>query len=301
MSETNLDLKLLMVFVDVVDAGSFTAAANMRDTDVAYISRQIKKLEQGLGSVLFNRSTRSLSLTSLGNATYQDACKIKALSQNIVESANLEQETIQGTVRVTCGYYLGRRYVFPVLEKISDQFSKLTLEFELNDDQVDLIKQRFDLSLRVWKPRDTNLVAQKLHSFSFKLVATPSFIAQHGVPQSLDDLSSLPSVLYARQEHSNKQFSYYDSEGVIRSHRLESNLLLSDAELIVQSVLRGSRYGIFPTFMIQEHLDSGELIELLPEIEIASDEGIYLVYPTKTKTKAVELVIDELKRQISFS
>lgn len=79
MSETNLDLKLLMMFVDVVDAGSFTAAANMRDTDVAYISRQIKKLEQGLGSVLFNRSTRSLSLTSLGNATYQDACKIKAL------------------------------------------------------------------------------------------------------------------------------------------------------------------------------------------------------------------------------
>jgi len=300
MNVNQLDLKLLMVFADVVEAGSFTAAARLRESDVGYISRQIKRLETELGSVLFNRSTRSLSLTHFGKQTYQDACKIKELSNRIVESAHSEKATIQGLVRVTCGAFLGRNYVYPALQRISDSYSGLTIELELDEDKVDIIKKRFDLSVRVWKPKDTNLVAQKLCNFGFLLAAAPEFIEEYGAVRSLSDLDSLPSVLYARNEHSNKQFSYYDEQGVIRTHHLTSNLLVSDAELIVRTVLDGKRYGLFPSFMVENELKSGKLVQLLPQIELVSDEGIYLVYPTKSKTKAMEIIIDELKQRIPF-
>ncbi|EJL6751060.1 LysR family transcriptional regulator [Vibrio alginolyticus] len=294
-----MDLKLLMVFVDVVESGSFTAAAQLRETDVGYISRQIKKLETNLGSVLFNRSTRSLSLTSIGSSTYEDACKIRELSQRIVESAHKEKQDIQGLVRVTSGAFLGRKYLFPALEAISNLHEGVTIELELDEDKVDIIKKRFDLSLRVWKPTDSNLVAQKLASFGFLLAATPSFVERHGKPKQLSDLDALPSILYARQEHNNKQFSYYDQLGEIRTYRLNSNLLVSDAELIVKTVLSGKRFGLFPSFMIKDELESGELVQLLPDIKLVSDEGIYLVYPTKSKTRAVEVIVEELKRRIS--
>lgn len=295
-----LDLKLLMVFVDVVDAGSFTLAAKLRDSDVGYISRQIKRLETELGGILFNRSTRALSLTHLGAYTYQDALKIRELSNRIVESAQREKDVIQGLIRVTSGAFLGRKYVFPALEKISNKYSNLTVEFELDDDQVDIIKKRFDLSVRVWKPKDTNLVAQKLCSFGFLLAATPKFIEEFGAPRSMSDLDAFPSILYARNEHSNKQFSYFDEQGTIRTHHLKSNLLVSDAELIVSTVLNGKRYGLFPSFMVQDELNSGELVQLLPHIDLVSDEGIYLVYPTKSKTRAMAIVIDELKDHLAF-
>ncbi|MGR5237936.1 LysR family transcriptional regulator [Vibrio alfacsensis] len=301
MNLSQLDLKLLMVFVDVVEARSFTAAAQLRESDVGYISRQIKRLEKELGSVLFNRSTRSLSLTNLGNRTYQDACKIRNISNRIVESARSEKEVIQGLVRITSGAFLGRNYIFSVLERVSNRHPALTIELELDEDKVDIIKKRFDLSVRVWKPKDTNLVAQKLCNFGFLLAATPEFIREHGTPRSLSDLDSLPSVLYARNEHSNKQFSFYDEQGVIRTYHLSSNLLVSDAELIVRTVLGGKRYGLFPSFMVENELKSGKLVQLLPQIKLVSDEGIYLVYPTKSKTKAIEMIIDELKREISFN
>ncbi|HDM8184768.1 TPA: LysR family transcriptional regulator [Vibrio harveyi] len=300
MNLNQLDLKLLMVFVDVVEAGSFTSAAKLRDSDVGYISRQIKRFETELGGILFNRSTRSLSLTHLGAHTYQDALKIRELSNRIVESAQREKEVIQGLVRVTSGAFLGRKYVFPALEMISKKYSALTVELELDEDKVDIIKKRFDLSVRVWKPKDTNLVAQKLCSFGFLLAATPKFIEEFGTPRSLSDLDALPSILYARNEHSNKQFSYFDEQGVIRTHHLTSNLLVSDAELIIRTVLDGKRYGLFPSFMVQDEINNGELVQLLPHIELVSDEGIYLVYPTKSKTKAMAIIIDELKEQISF-
>nr|WP_246861123.1 LysR family transcriptional regulator [Vibrio crassostreae] len=290
-----------MVFVDVVEAGSFTSAAQLRESDVGYISRQIKKLETSLNGVLFNRSTRSLSLTQLGERIYKDACKIRELSNSIVESAQEDKELIQGVFRVTSGFFLGRKYVFPVIERVSTQYPALTIELELDEDKVDIIKQRFDLSVRVWKPKNTNLIAQKLCSFGFLLAATPKFIEEYGAPRSLSDLDALPSILYARKEHSNKQFSYYDEQGVIRTHYLTSNLLVSDAELIVNTVLSGNRYGLFPSFMIETEVKSGKLVQLLPDIELVSDEGIYLVYPSKSKTKAMEIIIDKLKEGISFS
>lgn len=75
--------------------------------------------------------------------------------------------------------------------------------------------------------------------------------------------------------------------------------MVSDAELIVRTVRSGKRFGLFPTFIIENELKSGQLIQLLPQIELVSDEGIYLVYPTKSKTKATEIIIEELKKGIS--
>lgn len=292
------DPKLLQVFADVVDQGSFTGAADVRETNVSYITRQIKKLETELGATLLNRSTRAIALTEAGSRVYESARQINELVKNVSVVAQEQSGELSGTLRITSAVYLGRKFLFPIVERLCDKYPSINIELELNDRQVDIIKDRFDMAIRVWKPKSIDLVGQKLLDVRMLVAASPKFVEQHGAPKSLEDLKSLPAIVYGRKGHTNKAFNYFDSEGKMHTFDINANICINDAEQLNICVENGKRYFVPTNFMVAEKLRSGELVQLLPELQFPVDESIYAVYPNRELSRIGKMVIEELKKDL---
>lgn len=292
------DPKLLQVFADVVDQGSFTGAADVRETNVSYITRQIKKLESDLGITILNRSTRAIALTEAGRQVYESASRINELVKNVSNIAQEKSSDLNGTLRITSAVYLGRKFIFPIIERLCDQYPNINIDLELNDRQVDLIKDRFDLAIRVWKPKSIDLIGQKLLDVHMLIAASPKFVEQHGLPQTLEDLKALPAIVYGRKGHTNKVINYLDDDGKVHTFNINANICINDAEQLNLCVDNGKRY-FFPTnFMAAEKVRKGELIRLLPELRFPADESIYAVYPNRELSRIGKLLIEELKKDL---
>lgn len=289
------DPKLLQVFADVVDQGSFTKAADIRETNVSYITRQIKKLEAELNTKLLNRSTRAIALTESGKRVYDNARQLNELMNNVAAISEGVTTEVKGTLRITSAVYLGRKFVFPIIEKICDQYPEVNIDLQLNDDQVDIIKDKFDLAIRVWKPRDLDLIGQKLLDIGFLIAAAPAFIQQHGEPKTIEELTELPAVVYGRKGHTNKSFNYLDDDGKLRTFRMDANICINDAEQLNLCVANGQRYYVPTNFMAMDKIQNGELVQLLPDMELPLNESIYAVYPNRELSQVAKQIISELK------
>ncbi|WCE31839.1 LysR family transcriptional regulator [Vibrio sp. SCSIO 43137] len=293
-----IDPKLLQVFADVVDQGSFTGAADVRETNVSYITRQIKKLEAELKALLLNRSTRALSLTETGQQVYQHARQINELMKDVSTIADNQSDQLTGSLRITSAAYIGKKFLFPIIERLCDEHPDINIELQLNDHQVDIIRDRFDMAIRVWKPKSVDLVGQKLLDVRFLLAASPSFIDKHGLPQTIEDLKSLPAIVYARKGHTNKAFNYIDDSGKLRSFDINANLCVNDAEQLNQCIANGKRYYVPTNFMVADKIKNGELIQLLPALNFPAEESIYAVYPNRELSRIAKLLIGELKKDL---
>ncbi|WED23641.1 LysR family transcriptional regulator [Vibrio sp. JC009] len=294
-----IDPKLLQVFADVVDQGSFTGAADVRETNVSYVTRQIKKLESDLRVSLLNRSTRAISLTETGQQVYNNARQINELVRNVSTIAEDQSDELSGTLRITSAVYLGRKFLFPIIERLCDQYPDINIELQLNDQQVDIIKDKFDMAIRVWKPKSVDLIGQKLLDVHFLIAASPEFVSKHGMPQTLEEIKPLPAIVYGRKGHTNKAFNYFDTSGDLRSFDINANLCINDAEQLNISVAKGNRYFVPTNFMVADKIRNGELVQLLPEITFLAEEAIYAVYPNRALSRVAKVLIEELKKELS--
>jgi DNA-binding transcriptional LysR family regulator len=293
-----VDPKLLQVFADVVDQGSFTGAADVRETNTSYITRQIKKLEAELGATLLNRSTRAIALTEVGRKVYESARQLNELVKNVSNIAQEQSEDLSGTLRITSAVYIGRKFVFPIVERLCDKYPNINIELELNDHQVDIIKDRFDMAIRVWKPKSVDLIGQKLLDVHMLIAASPQFITEYGKPNTLEDLKSLPAIVYGRKGHRNKSFNYFDRDGKMHTFDINSNISINDAEQLNICVANGKRYFIPTNFIAADKIRKGELVQLLPDVKFPADESIFAVYPNRELSRIGKIVIEELKEDL---
>lgn len=293
------DSKQLLVFLDVVDQGSFVNAAKLRNTDPGRITKQIKQLESQLGAVLLNRSTRSMSLTEVGEKVYAKARQIKALLDDVNEIPSEYQKKVQGLVRVTSPVYIGRKYVEPAIRAIQAEYPDVVFELEITDGQSDIIKEGFDVAVRQWQPKESNLIATKLRDVELKLVASPDFVEKHGEPSSVEELLKLPASLYRRKTLFRDELHYFSSEQELVTAKFNGAFIVNDADLIMRSTVAGNAMSLVADYMAQDALDSGELIQLLPELALPAEHSVYAVYPHRGATKGAKLLIDSLKQLLS--
>lgn len=298
LSMSKIDPKLLQVFVDVINQGSFTRAADLRETDSSYVTRQIKRLESCLGVKLLNRSTRAISLTDKGSEIYRHAAQLNELIQNIENVADRGADEFSGHLKITSSIYLGKKFLLPTVEKICDKYPKISIEVHLSDEQVDVIKERYDLALRVWKPKSVDLIAKHLLDIRFLLVASPEFVEAYGMPKSIEELSELPAIAYGRKGHTNKAVTYIDIDGKLRSFRLSANLCVNDDSDVEKYGNHGKRYFLATNYMVAKSLQEGKLIQLLPEVTFPLDASVSVMYPNRSLPAAAQLIIQELKKSL---
>jgi DNA-binding transcriptional LysR family regulator len=261
------ELNGIDVFVAAVEAGGFAAAGERLHLTRSAVAKAIARIEEKLNVRLFHRTTRSLRLTEDGQV-YYERC-VRALKELRAGEAALEsgRREAAGRLRVSAPVLLGRRCVAPVLAKVAAQHSKLELELSLSDRPVDLIEDGFDLAIRGGNNGDgAGLMTRTIGSHRITVCGAPTYLAKHGRPKRLDDLSRHIGIVYGRAGHIRTwEFPAGERETLVEATP-PSRIRFDDAEAIADAAEAGHGLAWLPRWLIHDRVRSGTLVPLLTDV-----------------------------------
>jgi DNA-binding transcriptional LysR family regulator len=264
-------------FVAVVDQGSFSAAAERLGKPKSAVSRRVAQLERRLGARLLNRTTRRLSLTDAGRALHERARRLlNDLEEAEAEAADT-QAALRGRLKVATPLSFGLLHLRPALEDFLATHPDLEVELDLNDRQVDLVSEGFDLALRIGRLSDSSLVARRIATVRRVTVASPAYLAERGEPGHPLDLAGHQGLRYTNLPR-QAAWTYLDADGGELKPRVPDRLAANNGELLADAAERGLGITIQPTFMVYRAVEQGRLRPVLTRWELA-EQGMYLVYP----------------------
>jgi len=286
-------------FVITAKSSSFTQAAEQLGITKSAVGKSVARLEERLGTRLFHRSTRKLSLTSDGEA-YLSSC-LSALE--ILDSAEhmlcKRQDNPAGTVRIDMPASFGRNLMMPVLVDLAHRYPALRLVLSFNDRLIDPVEEGIDLVLRLGELQSTDeLIARRLSHQRLFLCATPDYLAKHGTPVDIEALKKHSCIMGFRRGAPlawrfippGKQEIRFTSAG---AHQI------SDGDAILQACLAGIGIAQLPESMASSHIAAGTLVELMAECTPNPVE-LHIIWPrTKHLIPKVRLIVDELLNKAS--
>jgi DNA-binding transcriptional LysR family regulator len=272
----------LVAFVRAVEAGSFSAAARNAGTTPSAISKGIQRLELELGTKLFRRSTRTLSLTQDGEVFFN---RIAPLLRGIEDSADAlrPEGSARGRLRVSMPSELGRLLMKPITTEFLARHAELELDITLSDRHVDVIREGYDVVFRVGQAMESDLKMRTLARLDMALVASPAFLRQWGTPGSVDALRELPFVRYLLRGRS-LPVTFLDGTVVVPHGRIG----LDTGFGLRSAALNGMGVAHLMKCTVQADLDSGQLVQLvpkhrLPTIPLHALHAFGRLTPTKVK------------------
>jgi DNA-binding transcriptional LysR family regulator len=287
-------LKGITAFVQAADAGSFTLAATRLGLSKSGVAKSVSRLEDRFGIRLFTRTTRSFSLTPEGQAFYEGC--VRALAELESAEAALTSHGVRpsGRLRVDLPVVFGRRWVVPALLDIGARYPDLDLEISLTDRIVDPIEEGIDLVVRIGDLRDSAvLVTRRLGVQTSAVCASPSYLAVHGQPESLDDLDRHTSITFGRGGRIIP-WTFIGESGSVITKVVRGRLSFNHSDAILDAVLAGNGLALLSTWLIADHLRTGQLVSLLPEIA-TQGFSIHALWPqTRQVAPKVRVVVDEL-------
>ena len=275
------ELSAISIFVTVVEAGSFVKAAEQLHLTRSAISKNIARLEEQLGVVLFKRTTRSLSMTDEGALFYEHSRR--ALSEIQNAAALLDQRKINATgrLRISVPVLFGQLFAAPLMVKFAHQHADLQLEISFNDRNVDLIEEGFDLCIRIGAlPDTTQLVAKPIGEHRMLLCASPDYLNENeAVPlEHVEDLDNHTTIADPHFGQIKKwQLQKENSEPLFIKPK--AKLLLNDLQAIKNAALAGAGIAWLPDWLIQNELQEGKLLQVLETMSSIAFP-IHLVWPT---------------------
>ncbi|MBD1581623.1 LysR family transcriptional regulator [Pseudoalteromonas sp. S16_S37] len=288
----------LLMFLDVVERGSFAKAAQHRNIDRSVISKQISKLEEELSVRLLNRTTRSFSLTAAGAEMVKKAQQLrKLLSETQLLAENYHTEP-KGLLRITSSTIIGRRYVQPVVNEFQKRFPQVEIELRLEDRLVDIVGEGYDLAFRVGEPKDSSLIARKIARNRLVILATSQFLTTFGVPKSMADLSSLPAASYASEGLRFTGINYLDEHNEPQEVAIKSVFRSNDGELLMMKVLSDTAFCTVPAFLVDQEVINGQLTPLLTDVKLTDYSALYAVYPHRDLPVRTRLFFDAMREHI---
>jgi DNA-binding transcriptional LysR family regulator len=285
-----LDLNDVALFVQVVRAGSFAAAARRLGMPANTASRRIQQLEQQLGLRLMQRSTRKLTLTDAG-ATFYARCaeQVEALAEAAQELGEGSQVP-SGRVRVAAPADFFNVFRMELIAEFLAAHPKVRLEFLLSDERADLIEQGIDVAIRSGKVLEPTLVARRIGTGRVTLVASPAYLAARGMPESVQALASHDCVTLPQSSGRNV-WRLDGPDGAIET-QVAGRFSANTAQALLKAVLAGLGIALLPAAMTSPHVRAGELIEVLPDHGIEGRDA-YLVYLSRRQLpRAVSAFIE---------
>ncbi len=288
----------LAVYVDVVRAGSFSAASRRRAVTPSAVVRQIDALVQDLGVPLLVRSTRALSLTDAGRHLFERAQRLlDDLADTHAEVTAFDSE-VSGTLRIACFPTFGKRYVIPVLASLARQYPGLHVELDLTERLADPVAERLDLVVRMGELPDSTLIATKLAPLDRILVASPAYVEHHGVPESEDELRNHRLL---DKLHGNDLLEWSSILGAPTGEACERVVFRSDDfEALNGAALAGMGVAFLPSWVSGPSVKVGDLVRLPLSGERWNEAatGIYLLRALQVPSAKVKAFTLALKDHI---
>ena len=284
-------LKSMVVFAQIVEQGSLTAAAKQLGLTRAVASYHLKKLETQLEVTLLNRSTRTMALTEAGIA-YYERCRIITEQAN---AANQQIENIksepQGLLKISCPVNVGMQLIVPAINTFKRQYPKIQIDLQLTDDVVDIIKNGFDFAIRGVALSDSNLQATKLTTMSTCICGAPEYFAHFGKPKTPLELAEHQWVVY---QLGSKTLTL-QKDGKKHDITMQGALSTNNAAARTAFVEAGHGIGRIPLYDAWPKVQAG-LLEIILDDYKSKDIELYGVFPPGAAgSKKLRLFIVYLK------
>lgn len=292
------NLKDILVFMAVVDAGSFIGGGRALGLTRSAAGKAVSRLEDRLGVRLLSRTTRALSVTDEGRTFYDHCLQVMAAVDNAEASVGEGTGVPRGVLRLTLPDAFGRLVVLPVLGKYLDAWPDLQVVVSFTDQLTDIVEEGFDLAVRIEGANlDAGLVSRVIAKYNALLCASPSYIARRGEPKTVDELSRHDCLIFSSRTRTQSwRFRGGGSTWVKVEGR--SRLRMDSGEAIRDAAVAGLGIGFLPAFLIEADLTAGRLRQVLPELD-TGEVKIVAIYPTKRLLEPrvrrfIDLLVQEL-------
>lgn len=276
----DVDLNSLLIFDAVVEAGSFTGAADRLGIAKAKVSLQISRLESQLGVTLFNRTTRQVSLSDAGRILHAQCQPLLQRMQEALEQVGQESNAgvrLTGTLRVSTTVDHAVQSLAPALSRFASLHPDLQIDLRTGDRVVDLVSEGIDLSIRLGWLRDSSLRAVKLGEFEQHVVSSPAYLRRAGTPTKPSQLEQHDWVALSLMP-TPLTWKFTSRRNVLQTVHVKSRLRV-DSPGALRAMLRyGSGISVLDQFSAEEAVSAGHLVRLLGDWSLPR-AGIYAVYP----------------------
>ena len=266
----------LEIFAQVARTGNMSRAGRDMGLSPAVVSKRISLLEERLGARLFQRTTRQLTLTETGEGYFKRVVDILSLIDEAEDFVSRRNTKPRGQLKVTAPTSFSRLHIAPYLPDFLTQYPEIELDFHLTDNFSDIIREGFDLAIRIGELQDSSLVAKKLAPDKRVICAAPAYLAKNGIPETPADLEFHNCLSAGAQD-------YWRLDGPDGSSqlKLKGNIRSNSSEFVRQALLAGLRLGLRSTWDVGPELASGALQVVMPQYRGSDNVSIYAVYPCR--------------------
>jgi len=282
-------------FVAVAETESFTAAGKRLGISTAQVSRQISALEERLSAKLFYRTTRKVSVTEVGGIYYQHCRQVMDGLADAERAITNLQSTPKGKLKITAPITYGERSVAPLVNDFVMQYPELEVQLVLSNQQIDLIDEGFDLAIRLGQLGDSSMIGKRLATRKQYVCAAPEYLSAFGAPHTLSELD--------RHNCLSGTLDYwrFQEKGKARNIRVKGNFSCNSGPVLVDAALKGVGIVQLPDYYVQDYINQGQLIEVLPNYR-EPDDAVWALYPqNRHLSPKVRMLVDYLAKELAIS
>lgn len=286
-------LTRMRAFIEVVEAEGFSAAARKIGRSKALLSKYVRDLEDELGTLLLNRTTRQFSLTEAGYTYYRRATDIIHEIDSLADSVRASSSDVRGRIKLSAPRSFADAPIGQSLIDFAKDHPDIVLEIHLDDRFIDLVEEGFDLAIRISRLESSSLIARRLAPFSVCVCASPELVAQYGEPRHPKDLAGLPCIIDTNGRWlSNWPFQNENGETITVS--VSGQMEVNSPLVSMAAALSSLGFAILPDFIAAPEIEKGRLVSVLDD-RIAPGGGIFAVYPHRRYLPAkVRVLVDYL-------
>lgn len=287
----------LQVFLAIVDAGSLSAAARRLHRSPPAVTRILSNLEQRLGTVLLDRTSRRCQLTDAGRQMADRARFILANYEDAISEISGDTTSPRGSVRVTAPLMFGREHVAPAVVEFLDLFASINVELQLADRVIDLHEENFDLAVRIGRVADPTLVARRVGTVRLVTAASPSYLTKRGEPRRPEDILE-HDIIQHSSAGAATPWSYVVG-GVSKTIRVAPRFTVNQADAAVAAARIGRGLVTALSYQVHPDLVSGLLVRVLRDFEPPA-LPVSVVYPeVRRSVRRVRLLADHLADRLA--
>lgn len=265
-----MDIEELQTFVEVAEAGGVSAAARRLGVAKSVVSRSLIRVETALGVQLLARTSRGAALTEAGMAFHVHAARIVAEFDAARESI-LPAGEIRGRLRIAAPISFGPTHIAPAITMMAQRHPLLQIQTHYSDKIVDLVAEGYDCAVRIGHLDDSSLVARRVGSIHGKLVASPSYVKQHGEPRTPAELLSHRSLMQGAE-----RWRFTDGENVITTHP-QGTFKADNPVALCSAAVGGLGLGYLADHITDEHIRSGALVQVMAKYP-PLPAGVFVVH-----------------------
>lgn len=290
-------LESIRTFCKVVEAGGFSAAATKLDMSVARVSKLVNDLEQRLGARLLHRTTRTVTVTEIGEQYYHNIRPAVSEINDVESNLSHLTEQVSGKLKVALPLDYGRIVIAPLMAEFCQRYPELKLELAFNDALIDLVANGYDLALRISKMKDSTLVARPISSMRLMAAASPSYLAANSPIEHPKDLSQHQCICYTVPTTVDTWLFNKGQQKL--TVQVPSSLKVNNGDVAAHLAIQGCGVILQPDFIVQPYVDSGKLEPILESYSSLTFR-VYAAYPARQYVPfKVQKLIEFLQAKLS--